>query len=975
MQNRIRHLVQYRVGLAIAATLLSLSLSGRAQGVPYVQLHRVLSVEPERIEKAIEAYPAAFRDGFILSAFSANMKPGPAESKDFAVQKAFVERFQAKGVPVQIGVSSTIGHTDAWMSETDLPRMVGSKGQVAKAMACPRSAAFKADLAERFARYAALHPTVLWLDDDFRMPHHPPVDFACFCPDCVKAFAAKTGLGLDRAALVKAILDDRTVDGVNVRDAFDAFATDALTDLVKTVAEAVHAVDDAVALGFMTVNPGGMAYGERDLKAWRELGRNAKGEVWFRPGSGAYTDENPLAADGIVAKNLEIARLVAATEGPGVVNAAEEVTCPYDRKSKSMRLTFFECALNVGLAGCDGTTYDAIKYNLEEQFGKGAIVDMLNARRAELARMRALVAGKRQIGVAVPPLGAKRGPVKSFYELVSRDRKPLLAAFCSGVPLAFRGECACQDFDGIDRAKLPARVDAATRVGLSLWESPETGERIAFVWNLSADALVDAKLALDGSSLVERMDATGAWTAVGYASELALSAIEGWGVGVFRIRRDVKPARVAVDFATETGPVKPVNAVGQPPKIGLTGFRLFKYLTDAGIPYSRLHDVGGAYAQNVYVDIPNLFRDFNADETDSKNYDFRFTDGLMKALVEAKVEPYFRLGVTIENYPHTARYRIDPPADYAKWARICEHVIRHYTEGWANGFKMKITYWEIWNEADNWPNVEDNNMWHAPYSEYVKLYDVAARHLKAKFPHLKIGGPALCGFGACGNPAASPRASHFEACGREFLAHVRDTKCPIDFFSYHSYATVDEMMKQIAYAQQVLEEYGLGHVETWLNEWLPRPCTKERLGTPEQAADVAAVLIGMQNSKLWGACIYDARCGVSNYSPLFNPFAQAPHKAYYAYCAFNELVKCGGRAVKTAVEGPAGLWATAAKGEKGAAAMLANNSSAAVPLSFDFGGRTVVGCRLTDAVRTDAAVALPTFLPPASFAVILLDVR
>lgn len=943
----------------------------------YVQLHRILSVEPERIEQAIADYPEAFKDGFILAAFSPEMNPGPKECKDFATQKAFVERFQAKGVPVQIGMSSTIGHTDAWMREIKLPKMVGSKGQVAKAMACPRSAAFKADLAERFARYAALKPTVLWLDDDFRMPHHPPVDMACFCPDCVKAFTAKTGLKLDRVTLVLAILEDAVIDGVNVRDAFDAFATEALTELVKIVAEAVHKVDKSVALGFMAVNPSGLAYGERDLKAWRELGRNAKGEVWFRPGSGAYSDENPLGSDGIVAKNLEIARLVAATEGPGVVNAAEEVTCPYDRKSKSMRLTFFECALNIGLAGCDGTTYDAIKYNLAEQFGKGAIVDMLNTRRAELERMRELIVGKRQLGVAVPPLGKKRGPVKAFYDLFSRDKKPLLAAFGSGVPLTFRTEHACQSFDKINRATLPARIDAETRVGLSLWESAESGERIAFVWNLSADTLVDAKLVMTSKALVERMDEKGEWKAVGYSSKMTLPAIEGWGVGVFRIRRrgtKVAPtlAKVDVDWAAEVGPVKPVNAVGQPPKLGLTGFTLFKYLTDAGVPYSRLHDVGGPFAQNVFVDIPNLFRDFNADETEPKNYDFRFTDGLMKALVEAQVEPYFRLGVTIENYPHTARYRIDPPADYAKWARICEHVIRHYTEGWANGFKMKITYWEIWNEADNWPDVEDNNMWHAPYSEYVKLYDVAARHLKAKFPHLKIGGPALCGFGACGNPAASPRASHFEACGREFLAHVRDTKCPIDFFSYHSYAAVDDMMTQIDYAQKVLEEYGLGSVETWLNEWLPRPCVAERLGTPEQAADIAAALIGMQNSKLWGACIYDARCGVSNYAPLFNPQTRKPHKAYYAFYDFNELVKCDGRAVKTTVEGAKGLWATAAKGDKGGAIMLANNSDEAIALALNLGGLKVAECRITDETRTDEVCDLPTIMPPHSFGVLIL---
>lgn len=42
------------------------------------------------------------------------------------------------------------------------------------------------------------------------------------------------------------------------------------------------------------------------------------------------------------------------------------------------------------------------------------------------------------------------------------------------------------------------------------------------------------------------------------------------------------------------GPVKPVNGVGQPPMVGaLRGWDMFHYLSEAGIPYSRLHDVGG----------------------------------------------------------------------------------------------------------------------------------------------------------------------------------------------------------------------------------------------------------------------------------------------------------------------------------------------------------------------------------------------
>ena len=52
-------------------------------------------------------------------------------------------------------------------------------------------------------------------------------------------------------------------------------------------------------------------------------------------------------------------------------------------------------------------------------------------------------------------------------------------------------------------------------------------------------------------------------------------------------------------------------------------------LTDAHIPYSRLHDVGGAFGSNRYVDIPNIFRNFDADGNDPASYDFAFTDELI----------------------------------------------------------------------------------------------------------------------------------------------------------------------------------------------------------------------------------------------------------------------------------------------------------------------------------------------------------
>ena len=129
-------------------------------------------------------------------------------------------------------------------------------------------------------------------------------------------------------------------------------------------------------------------------------------------------------------------------------------------------------------------------------------------------------------------------------------------------------------------------------------------------------------------------------------------------------------ARITVDFSDIKGPVKPVNGVGQPPMLGFSDDSLFHYLTEAGVPFSRLHDTGGAFGKNLYVDIPNLFRDFDADENDPSSYDFLFTDELMGSLDKAGVRPYFRLGVTIENAAARKAYRVFPPKDFAKWARI-----------------------------------------------------------------------------------------------------------------------------------------------------------------------------------------------------------------------------------------------------------------------------------------------------------------
>ena len=99
-----------------------------------------------------------------------------------------------------------------------------------------------------------------------------------------------------------------------------------------------------------------------------------------------------------------------------------------------------------------------------------------------------------------------------------------------------------------------------------------------------------------------------------------------------------------VNFDQPLGRIRAMHAVGQPPFYGMD-FSYCRYLEAAHVPYARLHDVGGAYGRSVFVDIPNLFRNFDADENDPASYDFAFTDVLLSEL-HKKVKRYRKISVS-----------------------------------------------------------------------------------------------------------------------------------------------------------------------------------------------------------------------------------------------------------------------------------------------------------------------------------------
>ena len=336
---------------------------------------------------------------------------------------------------------------------------------------------------------------------------------------------------------------------------------------------------------------------------------------------------------------------------------------------------------------------------------------------------------------------------------------------------------------------------------------------------------------------------------------------------------------ICVDFRKTAGKVKPMHAVNNGPAAG----NALAYAA-AGIPYARTHDSSfyTGYGGEFSVDVHRIFRNFDADENDPSSYNFAPTDQYLKTIVEAGTKIYYRLGASIE---HGYKFGTYPPKDFAKWARICEHIICHYTEGWANGFTYEIDYWEIWNEPDNIKPDGTNPCWQGTDEAFIDFFCVALAHLKTCFPHLKIGGPAFV---------------HEKSNMGPLLTALKSRKLPLDFLSYHGYASdPHEYPVKAERVRARLDALGFTRTELHLNEWnYVKGWTGEEWAYSKRmekglkgASFIAATMGLMQYAPVDMLMYYDAR--PSGMNGMFHTDTLEPLKGYYPFKAFHALYTLG----------------------------------------------------------------------------------
>ena len=417
---------------------------------------------------------------------------------------------------------------------------------------------------------------------------------------------------------------------------------------------------------------------------------------------------------------------------------------------------------------------------------------------------------------------------------------------------------------------------------------------------------------------------------------------------------------VNADFAKPAGRIRAIHGVNNGPVTRGNNADLEPWWKQAGFPTARLHD--SHWPSPNVVDVSTIFPLPHLDPDDERNYLFAKTDDYLAGILRCNAKIIYRLGQSIER--HGAHFLTHPPRDVDAYARVCVNIVRHYNDGWANGFRHGITHWEIWNEPDL-----GRGMWSGTQEEYFTLYETVAKAIKAHDPKLKVGGPALTG-----------HAFREKGWGRPFLDRCQERKLPLDFFSIHAYETEPGTIAELVRTtRKELDARGFNQTEIHLNEWRYAPgwgdlSPKRRedwttvpgffkRGTGGKgAAYAAAVLMTMQDEPVDMMNFYTA--DISPWS-MFGTFGiRTP--AYHAFVAFNELAKRPARVACTVAggEGRASVaLAGLAEDGRSAVVLVSTFNAAAVLREFRVAGLSWAAEARVETLLVDGDYSLNPTLP------------
>jgi xylan 1,4-beta-xylosidase len=159
-------------------------------------------------------------------------------------------------------------------------------------------------------------------------------------------------------------------------------------------------------------------------------------------------------------------------------------------------------------------------------------------------------------------------------------------------------------------------------------------------------------------------------------------------------------------------------------------------------------------------------------------HNFRYVDELYDSILRVGMRPFVELGFMPDALASGKKTifwwkaNVTPPKSGERWDALVDDLVRHWRARYGPD-EVRRWYFEVWNEPDLdiFFAVPDDKR----QQTYFDLYRRTAAAIKRVDPALRVGGPATSG-------------------GRwidETLTFAQKTGTPLDFLSFHHYATSD----------------------------------------------------------------------------------------------------------------------------------------------------------------------------------------
>lgn len=164
---------------------------------------------------------------------------------------------QAKGITMSVNQWHSVMHADLgkhFAPEQHFRPMVDVEGNTASLCVCPLCEQWQDYIGRLYARYAQLEPSILWVEDDFRLHNHDPLIWGgCFCDEHMKRYSQLAGKELTREEFLAGVLQPGEVHPY--RKIWLDVARDTMLSAASAISKAVRAVSAEAKVGLMSSVP------------------------------------------------------------------------------------------------------------------------------------------------------------------------------------------------------------------------------------------------------------------------------------------------------------------------------------------------------------------------------------------------------------------------------------------------------------------------------------------------------------------------------------------------------------------------------------------------------------------------------------------------------------------------------------------------------------------------------------------------